>query len=532
MLRPEASRDGVEAAAPSYDERILLVAPTRRDADVSCRALASVGLVCTICGSLAHLVGRMQDGVGVLMLTDRILADPELEALQAALDRQPSWSSVPIVFLAQDRERAPSLQRGFERLRNVTLLDRPASMRSVLSAVQASLRGRRWQYEIRDQWVAQQRAEAQLREADQHKDEFLATLAHELRNPLAPIATGLQVLKRTAECLHRQPRVLDMMERQLAQLVRLIDQLLDVSRIATGKVALQRERVALQSVIEQAVEAGQPALSAAQHTLCVDMPPQAIQVFGDVSRLSQAVGNVLHNATKYTPNGGTIGISLRRVGPDAVVTVTDSGAGIPPDMLGRVFDLFAQVDRTLDRSQGGVGIGLSLVRSLVKLHGGTVTARSAGIDRGSCFEIRLPVAAVTAAELPSDAHPAGADAPGQRRLRVMVVDDNADAADAMAMLLQLNGHVVRVLYSASEALEAAPDFLPDAVFCDLGMPGMGGHEFATQMRKDRRFASTLLVAVTGWGAEEDRRRTQAAGFDHHLTKPAGVDSVEALLATR
>lgn len=528
----ETARPAAAASLPSYDERVLLVAPTRRDADVTCRALSVVGVSCTVCTSLADLVGHIDAGVGALMLTDRILADPHLDALLEALHRQPSWSSVPTVFLAQDRERAPTAQRGFDRLRNVTVLDRPASMRSVISAVEASLRGRRWQYQIRDQWVAQGRAEAQLRQADQRKDEFLATLAHELRNPLAPIANGLQVLKRTEDAMQRQPRVLDMMERQLGQLVKLIDELLDVSRIATGKVVLQRELTDMQSVIEQAVEACQPALSAANHTLRVELPPQALCVFGDASRLSQAVGNLLHNAIKYTPSRGLICISLQPTGQEAVVTVTDSGAGIPPDMVARVFDMFAQVDRTLDRSQGGLGIGLSLVRSLVALHGGSVTARSAGVDQGSSFEIRLP-AVGGARGAPSKYAADAADPPaGQRRLRVMVVDDNTDAANTMAMLLQINGHVVRVEYSARAALDAAADFPPDAVFCDLGMPGMGGHEFAAQFRKDRRYATALLIAVTGWGAEEDRRRTRAAGFDHHLTKPAAIESIEAILARR
>lgn len=520
------------AAAPTYDERVLLNAPTRRDADVTRRALASVGVGCTVCLSLAELIERIDDGVGALMLTDRVLADREFGALLVALDRQPSWSSVPIVLLAQAREGVPMVQRGIDRLRNVTLLDRPASMRSMISAIEASLRGRRWQYQIRDQWAAHEATQAQLRLADQRKDEYLATLAHELRNPLAPIASGLQVLKLSTAFAHQQQQLFDMIERQLGQLVKLIDELLDVSRIATGKVVLQREFIDMRSVIEQAVEACQPALGTANHTLSLDLPTHALCVFGDASRLAQAVGNLLHNAIKYTPKGGLIHISLVPAGQEAVVTVTDSGAGIPPPLLTHVFDMFAQVDRTLDRSQGGLGIGLSLVRSLITLHGGSVTAQSAGIDRGSSFEIRLPAVLHGPATNSEERPDAPASTVERRRLRVMVVDDNADAADTLAMLLQLNGHELRVEYSARAALDAAPDFLPDAVICDLGMPGMSGHEFATRLRKDRRFASAPLIALTGWGTEEDRRRTREAGFDHHLTKPAGVDSIEDLLTRR
>ena len=520
------------SAPPSYDERVLLVAPTRRDGEVTRRALDAAGVACTTCAGAAMLAQELDGGVGALMLTDVALADPAIDVLHAALDRQPDWSNVPTVMLCRDREQSPVVVQGLDRLRNVTLLDRPASMRSMVSAVHAALRGRRWQYQLRDQLVQQRQAEEALRQADQRKDEFLATLAHELRNPLAPIRTGLQVLERLPGTDDHAARVFEMMQRQLGQLVKLIDELLDVSRIATGKVVLQRELVDMRLVVQMAVEGSQPVIDAAGHTLRVRLPEHEIRAIGDQSRLAQAVGNLLNNAAKYTPGGGRIEVVLSADGDDAVVTVADNGMGIPPEMLGRVFDLFAQVDRTLDRAQGGLGIGLSLVRSLMTLHGGSVGARSDGIDRGSSFELRLPAVELGVAAA-VDATPVDAESTAARRgRRILVVDDNVDAADSLAMLLALNGHQPRVEYSAVAALAAVESFHPDAIFCDLGMPGMGGHEFAARLRRQRRFAATLLVAVTGWGGEEDQRRSRKAGFDAHLTKPVELDSVERVLARR
>ncbi|HEY6086848.1 MAG TPA: ATP-binding protein [Burkholderiaceae bacterium] len=515
----------------SYEERVLLIAPTRRDAEVTQRALAPGGVNCMVCDSLEQLSSELQRGVGALMMTDRALLDPSFGALIEALQRQPAWSSVPSVLLCRDRDQSAVATAAMARLRNVTLLDRPTSMRSMVSAVQAALQGRRWQYQIRDQMVAQMRAEQALVRADQRKDEFLATLAHELRNPLAPIKTGLELLKRGQPPGPDSTQLLDMMERQLSHMVKLIDELLDVSRIATGKVVLQRELVDMRSIIEQAAETSQPLVSAGHHQLDLHLPSREVRVIGDPSRLSQAIANLLNNAAKYTPSRGHLSVALAEQDQQAVVTVSDTGVGIPAEMLERVFEMFAQVDRTLDRAQGGLGIGLSLVRSLVALHGGTVVAKSLGIDRGSSFEIRLPAVATAQASMNGE-HAGLREGIERRPLRIMVVDDNVDAANTLAMLLEMNGHDLRVEYSARAALTASQAFLPEAIFCDLGMPGMGGHEFASQLRLDRRFASTLLIAVTGWGGDEDRGRSRAAGFDHHLTKPADIDRIEAVLSRR
>jgi signal transduction histidine kinase len=509
-----------------------MVAPTRRDADVTCRLLERSAVQCDACGGLGSLAAEMQGGVGAILLTDSALLDAAYGAFQKALSAQPAWSDVPIVLLTRDKEWSDQARRALAALTNVTLLDMPTSTRSLLSAVQAALRARRKQYQIRDQLVRQAHAEEALRQADQRKDEFLATLAHELRNPLAAIRTGLQVMVRTPGDADRRERVLGMLDRQSALLVRLIDDLLDVSRISTGKVVLNRERLDLRHVIDAAVELAQSGMEAARHEVRIELPSGPVWVNGDGSRLAQVISNLLHNAAKYTPDGGRIVVSLVRSGGEAVIEVKDNGLGLPPEMLPRVFDLFTQVNRTLDRAQGGLGIGLSLVRHITELHGGSVAAASDGPDRGSTFAVRLPVTAPEAAMAASREAPVDADDREQRQLKLLVVDDNADVADALSTLLQADGHRIETAYSGAAGLEAAHRFRPDVIFCDIGMPGLDGHEVAARLRSDPQYDDTLLVAVTGWGTDEHKRRTAAAGFDVHLIKPISPQAVEAVLRRR
>jgi len=436
---------------------------------------------------------------------------------------------VPVLVLSRDRDQSPPAARVLDLMTNVTLLDRPTSTRAMVSAVQSALRARRRQYQIRDQIIERMRAEQALRDADRRKDEFLATLAHELRNPLAPIRTGLQVLTRVRSGAPEAIRVLAMMERQLEQLVKLIDDLLDVSRIATGKVVLQRERVDLGNVIDAALEGTQPFVDAAQLEVRVERPDQPVWVVGDASRLAQVMSNLVHNAAKYTPKGGRIRISLRREGGEAVAKVVDNGAGIPHEMLEQVFEMFTQIWRVRERAPEGLGIGLSLVRRLVDLHGGSVSADSAGVGAGSTFTVRLPAVESAATVSPNELERNGHALP-RRRIRVLVVDDNVDAADALAIQLEMSGHQTRTEYSGAVALQVAHEFQPEVVFCDIGMAGMDGHEVAARLRADRRHASTVLVALTGWGSEDDRRRTRSTGFDFHLVKPVSAEAVDEILA--
>ena len=381
---------------------------------------------------------------------------------------------------------------------------------------------------------------ADLAESDRRKDDFLATLAHELRNPLAPIRTGLQVLKLSPKGDADDDAVaqtLPVMERQLGQLVRLIDDLLDVSRISSGKIVLQRERISFQEIAASALEASQPLIDAAGHSLALDWPQEPIWLDADPTRLAQVLSNLLTNSAKYMLAGGQIRFSARRQGQSVMISVADTGMGIPADMLGSVFDMFTQINRTLDRAQGGLGIGLSLVKTLVGMHGGKVEVTSGGIDQGCTFTVILPTFPSLALELqtllaPPDevAEVAGAIEVGPVCHRTLVVDDNIDAAQTMVMLLGLSGHDARAAFGGQEALDVALAFRPDVVFLDIGMPGMSGYEVARHLLATPATASAKLIALTGWGTKQDIQKSTMAGFHAHLTKPVDPDAVEALLA--
>ncbi len=377
--------------ASSGDERILIVPPTRRDGEVTRLLLGRAGFACKVCADLKDLAAELAAGVGVVMLTDKSLFDPGMAAVLAALSEQPAWSDVPVVaLLNRDLQHGDVDIAVLGRLTNVTTLDRPVSTRSMMSALSAALRGRRRQYQLRDHLAAVARAEQALRDADRQKDKFIATLAHELRNPLAPLRNGLQLLSAPMPP-EKARHVRGMMERQLTLLIKLIDDLLDVSRISTGKVVLRTARMDLRGAIEAALEGSQLWVTAAGHALQVDLPDRPVWVMGDPTRLEQVIANLVNNAAKYTPSGGSIRVSLveDKEQGEAVLRVEDNGIGIPPDMLSSVFGLFTQVSRHLERAQGGLGIGLSLVRQLVDLHGGSVVAASPGPGLGSVFTVRL-----------------------------------------------------------------------------------------------------------------------------------------------
>jgi PAS domain S-box-containing protein len=370
-------------------------------------------------------------------------------------------------------------------------------------------------------------AEKALQEANRHKDEFLATLAHELRNPLAPLSTGLALLAQAAPGDDTsRPRA--MMERQLGSMVRLIDDLLDVSRINSGKLELVRKRIELRQVVQVALETSQPLLDAAGHTIRMRLPEGPLWIDGDLTRLGQVLSNLLNNAAKYTPSGGCVELTAESSADELVIRVTDNGIGIPREMLSRVFDMFTQVDQSRTRARGGLGIGLSLVRTLVELHGGQVAAQSAGPGLGSTFLVRLPLAAAPR-EDGQDAGEARVTELGPPR-QVLVIDDNVDAAEGLSDLLRCFGHQARAVYSGTEALTAAREFQPDMIFLDIGLPDLDGYHVARQLRAEPSLAGVLLVALTGWGDEDDRRQSHAAGFDYHMTKPVNLNAIELLVS--
>lgn len=361
----------------------------------------------------------------------------------------------------------------------------------------------------------------ELREQERRKDEFLAMLGHELRNPLAPIGYATETLTRISDADPRVQAIGTLLGRQVSQLKRLVDDLLDVSRITQKRIELQRRPVELGAVIRLAVDSVQWLLRERRHEPVVIARSEGVHVLGDEARLVQCVVNLLHNAAKHTPAGGRIEISLRTVDERAVLQVADSGVGIPADLLPRVFDLFVQAERTLDRPQGGLGIGLSVVRRLVEMHGGTVTARSEGLGKGAVFEMELPRIRL------EESVGAPAEALAVKPQRVLVVDDNADAADTLAEYLKLRGHQVEVVYAAPESLTRASEFAPSIVLLDIGMPEMDGYEVARHLRAQH--PSLALVAVTGYGQPEDIRRATQAGFAAHLAKPAAFSDLDRIL---
>lgn len=373
------------------------------------------------------------------------------------------------------------------------------------------------------------RLASDLSDANRRKTEFLATLAHELRNPLAPISTGLEVMRLNGDDPGTVARIREIMERQTSHMARLIDDLLDIARINSGKVVLKKERIALNDIVSNAIETSLPDIQEAHHELIVHMPSEPLMLDADATRLAQVLSNLLNNAAKYTPASGRITVSVTRQADEAVIAVSDTGIGIPPESLSSVFEMFSQVVRNLNQARGGLGIGLSLVHSLVELHGGVVTAESGGPGQGSTFIVRLPLADSDQVNLPS-ADEFFSPTASTRRLRILIADDNKDAADTLASLLQLNGHITHVAHDGREALQIAETAVPDIAFLDIGMPGLSGYEVAQKLRQSDAGKKMLLIAVTGWGTEEDRARSEAAGFDHHLTKPVHSTMLNRLLA--
>ena len=373
------------------------------------------------------------------------------------------------------------------------------------------------------------RLAAELSDADRRKDVFLATLAHELRNPLAPMRNGLQIMKLTKHNSDAAEQVRAMIDRQLSQLVRLVDDLLDVSRITQGKVELRVERIDLKTVLAAALEASRPAIKEAGHELTVVVPDAPIFVDGDSARLAQAVSNLLNNSAKYTRRGGHIRMTVWREDGMAVVAVKDNGIGIPPAMLDRVFEMFTQVDRSLEKTAGGLGIGLSLVKGLLEMHGGTVEAMSDGEGMGSEFVVRLPVVTSVIAGPQRESGESIGVVPSAPR-RILVVDDNVDSADSLAQMLEMLGNEVRTAYDGEAGIAAAAQFRPDLVLMDIGMPKLNGYEAARRIRQLPSGAAMLLVALTGWGQEDDRRKSADAGFNDHLVKPVDVDTLIKLIS--
>jgi two-component system, sensor histidine kinase len=496
------------------EQRVLIFPPSRRDGEVTRAVLRRAGLDCEVYHDALEVAHHIDSGMGALIMTDAALALPNIQIVLTSLSRQPAWSDLPVVLLCQTGAQTPAVSGVLKALTNVTVLDRPTSARTLVSTVLAALRGRLRQYQTRDQLEALRIAEENLRNADQRKDEFLAMLAHELRNPLAPIRNAGELLTRTLPEHSQVQTIAAIVKRQSTHLSRMVDDLLDVSRITQRRIELQHQPVNLSSVVSQALESVEPLMREKNHKVFVASAYEPVYVNGDHARLVQCIANILTNSGKYTDPGGEIRVEMRVEAGQVAIGIADNGVGIPAELLPRIFDLFVQSKRSLDRSQGGLGIGLSVVRRLIEMHGGRVSAASDGPGRGARFELVLPTIAHPTKEADQESEQTAI----QRR--ILIVDDNVDSADSLAMILNLSGHVAEPVYGGAEALERAAAFDPEIVLLDIGLPGIDGYEVARRLK--RGGSKARLVALTGYGQPEDVRRAHDAGFDEHLVKPVDV----------
>ena len=506
-------------------ERILVLAPTGRDGPMVAGVLGRVGLTAVIVHDLDELCLHWAEGAGAAFIAEEALLHQVLPHLVKAMAGQPAWSDFPVVIMTgggKATRLSTTISEALQPNGNVTLLERPLRSLTLISAMQTALRARRRQYEVR-------RLLEEARQSVEQRDQFLAMLAHELRNPLAPVRNAVQMFKRIGPTDDNLVWARDVIDRQVGHLTRLVDDLLDISRVTGGKILLKLERIDVGSIVARSVETSRPLIDLRKQHLEVDLPPDPLLVEVDPTRLAQVLSNLLNNASKYNDVGGRIWLNAERVGNQAVIRVRDSGVGISASLLPRVFDMFTQGSRSLARSEGGLGIGLTLVKSLVEMHDGSVEAFSDGPDKGSEFVVRLP--AIQGSVLQRDGQSDDRPVEKQPGRRVLVVDDNEDAAESLALLLGLQGHQVRTGHNGQMALRLARELRPEAVLLDLGLPGMDGYEVARLLRKEPSLNGLLLVAVSGYGQEEDHRRSREAGFDHHLVKPADPEQVERLLAS-
>lgn len=499
----------------------VIVTPTERDAEVALAFLHEAGVEARACATLSELCKLSPLEIGCAVLVEEALVFPEIDDFLSALAAQPPWSDLPLVLLAtQGAALGALVERVFPESGNVAVLERPMNPVSLVSAVRVGLRARQRQFQVRE--LLEQRSQA-LR----MRDEFLAMLSHELRNPLAPMRNAVYLMKRLDIENAMFAKTRDLIDRQVTHMARLVDDLLDVSRLELGKVQLQKQRLDLNAAIAAATEACVAMITARSQTLHVRSAREPLWVLADPVRLEQIIGNLITNASKFTPDRGTIIVEGEGDESTAAVSVRDSGIGISRDMLSSVFELFTQDASTLERSKGGLGIGLTIVKRLVELHGGTIRVASEGRGCGAEFTVSLPRVSRGAAD-DDEAQLAPAAASGQR---VLVIEDNADVRESLGLLLSTWGHSVDFAANGREGLERAGELRPDAALIDIGLPGLSGYEVARQIRAlDTEWAREVtLVAVTGYGRDADRELASAAGFDCHLVKPVNPEVLAEVL---
>lgn len=481
------------------------------DARLAAQVFEAGGIEAVACPTPRDMAEALEAGAGALLLAEELLSPSALTVLARHLQQQPPWSDLPVLVMAKRGVDSLEAQRAVQHLGNVTMLERPVRTLSLVSAARSALRARERQYE--------------MRALNQRKDEFLATLAHELRNPLAPIRNATAIMQR----LHPSPQVtslVGMVDRQVSHLTRLVDDLLDVARITSGKLELQLSPTTARRVTAHALEIAQAALEAKGHHVTLEQPDGELVLNADHVRLVQALANLLVNAAKFTPPGGEIVLQVRRDGDGVAFAVRDNGVGLACEDLDRIFDMFEQT-RTVGEPTGGLGLGLHLTRAFAQLHGGSVRASSNGPGHGSEFVLSLPLS--TAAVPAPAGEGSAAPAPGSGR-KVLVVDDNVDAASTLEALLSLHGLAVSVAHDGAAAVGKVEAEKPDVVVMDIGMPVMNGYEAARRIRKQMPGPRPMLIALTGWGQYADKARAAEAGFDMHFVKPLRIDDLLGCLA--
>jgi signal transduction histidine kinase/DNA-binding NarL/FixJ family response regulator len=518
------------------DLRVLVCAPIGRDSGLTIELLERASIECLACRSLQEVGERLAEGAGAILLTEEALADPNLDALAAALATQAAWSDISVLLFAGGRRDEAALRtlRKLEILRNVTLLDRPVRTSAVISTVQAALRGRRRQYELRDVLVALHKARSDAEEANRLKDEFLATVSHELRTPLNAIMGWVSLLRQARMEPSRVDAVLAIVERNAKSQAQIIADVLDISRMVSGRIKLNQQPVSLARVVLEALDTIRPAAAAKGVEIHTDIDEGPI-VQADAERLQQVFWNVFSNACKFTPSGGRIDVRLRGGLPWSTLRVTDSGSGIPAEFLPYVFDRFRQADQSFTRSHGGLGLGLAIVKYLVEMHGGEVTAASGGVGQGATFEIRLPAERASRRKRTVEADESGA-APAPdidfREQLVLVVDDDESTRDLMRTVLSDCGARVIAVQSAAEAVAQLDLEVPAAIVADIGMPGEDGLSMMRRIRQRpaARGGTVPAVALSAYARGEDRQAALEAGFTEFITKPALPHEVAAVVA--
>lgn len=496
------------------ESRVIIYAPTGKDGRLLSQVLAASHISNEVCQAAHEVISHLMDGASALIVADEALSPDFSTLLSQYLSSQPTWSDLPVLVLSTWKIGTPEWHQRYTSFGNVTLIERPLQSVTLVSAATSAIRARKRQF--------------QMREVDRRKDEFLAMLAHELRNPLAPVSAAAELLRLPNFDTNRIPQTSSVILRQVQHMSTLIDDLLDISRVSRGLITLDLATCDARHTIASAVEQVQPLIDSRRHHLTIELAARPAMVNADEKRLIQITANLLNNAAKYTPEGGEIVLSLEVVNKEVQFIVADSGVGMTQLVMDSVFEMFTQGERTPDRSQGGLGIGLALVKSLVLLHGGSVSVQSDGIGRGSRFTVKLPL--VELASLPISPVAKRAQRFETVSRHLLIVDDNVDAAESLAMFLEASGYRTSLCHDGKAAISFVKHTLPDACLLDIGLPDMSGTDLAAALRAVPGLSRTLLIAITGYGQESDIAAALGAGFDRHLVKPVEMDTLLTLLA--